>query len=155
MLIWIGPGWPILSGPRIELTGKQQQGIFDSVASISTALRQARVTLYSVTPLGLQEGLGRLLYYESFLKPVTKANQAQSGNLALQVLSIQTGGLVLDSSSDLGGEIKTCMADANAFYTLAFDSQPADKRNEYHQLTVQVGKPGLTVRTRDGYYAQP
>jgi hypothetical protein len=27
--------------------------------------------------------------------------------------------------------------------------------NEYHSLEVKVARPGMTVRTRTGYYAQP
>ena len=34
------------------------------------------------------------------------------------------------------------------------DTAPADKPNEYHALTVKVA-PGLTARTRAGYYQQP
>lgn len=155
LVIWIGPGWPILSGPGIELSNKQQQAIFNSIASLSTALRQARITLYDAMPLGLEEGLGRLLYYESYLNPVSKEGQAQSGNLSLQVLAIQSGGLVLNSSSDLDAQVTSCVKDAHAFYTLSFDTQPADKRNEYHRLEVKTDKPGVSARTRTVYYAQP
>jgi hypothetical protein len=30
---------------------------------------------------------------------------------------------------------------------------PADRANEYHDLQLQVDKPGTTVRTTTGYYA--
>jgi hypothetical protein len=30
-----------------------------------------------------------------------------------------------------------------------------DGPNEYHALEIKLGKPGLTARTRTGYYAQP
>jgi hypothetical protein len=31
----------------------------------------------------------------------------------------------------------------------------AAKPDEYHQLQIKLAKPGLTARTRQGYYAQP
>ena len=84
-----------------------------------------------------------------------KARQVQIGNLALQVLAAQSGGRVLNSDNDVAGEIATCVADANAFYVLSFDGLPGDGPNEYHALEIKIDKPGLTARTRSGYYAQP
>jgi VWFA-related protein len=156
MLIWVGPGWPILSGPNVELTQKDQQGIFHSIVAASTQLRQSRITLYAVDPLGTTDsGSFRTFYYRSFLKGVSQPRQAQSGNLALQVLAEQSGGRVMNSSNDIAGEIESCVADAEVFYVLSFDPPPGDGPNEYHALEIKLNKPGLTARTRTGYYSQP
>jgi VWFA-related protein len=156
MLIWISPGWATLSGPHIELTSNQEQQLFNSIVYASNSLRQARITLYSIDPLGtLDAGGFRTFYYKEFLKPVTAPRQAQAGNLALQVLAEQSGGRVLNSSNDITSEIASCVADANAYYVLSFEPPPADGPKEYHALQVKVGKPGMTVRTRAGYYSAP
>jgi hypothetical protein len=68
---------------------------------------------------------------------------------------VQSGGRVLNTSNDVGNSIATCLADAKVFYTLSFDAPVGNFPNEYHSLQVKVGKPGLTARTRTGYYAQP
>ena len=47
------------------------------------------------------------------------------------------------------------MADISPFYEISFDPVLTDEPNLYHQLKVQVAKPGLTARTRLGYYSQP
>jgi len=156
LLIWISPGWPLLSGPRVQLTLKDQQGLFNSVVSLSDGLRRARITLYSVDPLGAASaGELQTSYYKSFVKAVKKPSQVEIGNLGLQVLATQSGGRVLYSSNDIAGEIATCIADANAFYVIGFDALPADGPNDYHSLELKVGKPGAVARTRAGYYAQP
>jgi len=156
LLIWISPGWPLLSGPRIELSSKDEKGLFDAVVAVSTALRLARVTLYSVDPLGIADAMSlRTTAYGNFLKGVKSPRQVHAGNLALQVLAVQSGGKVLNSSNDIAGQIEKCVADADAYYVLSFDSDPGDGPNEYHQLEVKIGQPGLTARTRTGYYAQP
>jgi VWFA-related protein len=156
MIIWISPGWPLLSGPGVDLSNKQQQQLFGTIASVSTALRQARITLYSIDPLGLADAGGtRVFYYKEFLKPVTAVRNVQVGSLGLQVLATQTGGLALNSSNDITAQIDQCIADANAFYTLTIDAAPADKPNDFHSIDVKVETPGLTARTRNGYYAQP
>jgi hypothetical protein len=94
-------------------------------------------------------------FYGQFSKGVKGARQVQIGNLGLQVLAVQSGGLVLNSSNDVAGEIATCLTDANAYYVLSFDGAAGDGPNEYHALEIKIGKSGLTARTRSGYYAQP
>ena len=154
LLIWLSPGWPLLSGPNVELSAKDREAIFHTVVRLSTELREARMTLYSIDPLGMHDAEGFLFYYESFLKGVDSANKVQTGNVGLEVLAAQSGGRVLNTSNDVAGSIATCLADAKAYYTLSFDSAAADHPNEYHGLQVKIGKPGLTARTRTGYYAQ-
>ncbi len=156
VVIWISPGWPILSGPRIELTNREERQIFNSVVGLSTALRQARITLYSIDPLGTTDAGGlRTIYYEEFLKGVPSPNKVQAGNLALQVLAVQSGGLALHSSNDITGSITRCSQDADIYYELSIDPAKAEHPDEYHGLEVKIDKPGLVVRTRTGYYAQP
>jgi len=156
LVIWLGLGWPILSGPSIErLLPQQKQDIFNSVASFTNVLRQGRITLYSVNPLANTQGISRRLTYDTQMAPITQMYQAQSGSLALQVLAEHSGGKVLDTSSDLGAMVSECMADANAYYTLSFDAKPAEKPNEYHSLLIKVDRAGVVARTNTGYYDQP
>lgn len=156
LMIWFSPGWPLLSGPNVELSHKGQQQLFNSIVAASTGLRQARITLYSVDPLGLSDAASiRISYYEEFLKGVGSPSHALPGNLGLQVLVVQSGGRVFNSSNDLTAEIARCVADADAFYVVSFEAARADQANEYHSLLVTIDKPGITARTRTGYYAQP
>ncbi len=156
LIIWFSPGWPLLSGPNVELSHKGQQQLFNSIVAASTGLRQARITLYGVDPLGLADAASiRISFYEEFLKGVTSAEHAMPGDLGLQVLAVQSGGRVLNSSNDLTAEIAHCTADAEAFYVLSFDAARADQANEYHSIAVTINKPKITARTRTGYYAQP
>jgi VWFA-related protein len=154
-VIWLSPGWPLLSGPRVHMTPNDQEVLFERVVHLSTTLREARITLYSVNPLGVAEaGNFGALYFETFLKGVRSADKVQSGNLGLQVLATQSGGRVLISGNDMANSMANCLLDAKAFYTLSFDSPPADHPNEYHDLQVKIAKPELTARTQTGYYAQ-
>jgi len=155
LVIWLGPGWPLLTGPGVQLGPRDQEWLFGNLVRLSTALREARVTIYNVDQPGMTEPLSQTFYYENFLKGVGSAKKVQNGNLALQVLAVQSGGRVLNTSNDIGNSIATCLADAKVFYTLSFDAPVGNFPNEYHSLQVKVGKPGLTARTRTGYYAQP
>jgi VWFA-related protein len=154
VILWISPGWPLLSGVRTELSGKQQDRIFANVVELSTRLRQANVTLYSVDPIGEGENLQRKFAYQEYLKGIEKPSKTDLGDLALQVLVTQSGGLVLNSSNDISGLLRTAYEDLSDYYELTFQSAPGEHPNEYHKLEVRVAQPGLKIHTRQGYYAQ-
>ncbi|MFZ0137196.1 MAG: hypothetical protein WAK89_09065, partial [Candidatus Sulfotelmatobacter sp.] len=104
---------------------------------------------------GMDDAAGlQTVYYENYLKGVISANKVDNGNLGLQVIATQSGGQVLNKSSDVAGLIAKCVADTKAYYTLFFQAADADHPDEYHDLQVKIDKPGLTARTRTGYYAQ-
>ena len=155
IILFISPGWPLLSGIRIDLDPKQQQQIFGDVVAFSTQLRQANVTLYSVNPFGPSETEFEANYYRQFVKGISKPSQTDIGDLGLQVLAAQSGGLVFQTNSDIAGLLKKCLADTESWYRIGFDAAAAEHPNEYHHIDVRLDKPGLTARTRDGYYAQP
>jgi VWFA-related protein len=155
IVLWISPGWPLLSGVRTEVGAKEADQIFDNIVTFSTQLRLANTTLYNVNPVGAGESVLRTGYYREFVKGVRKPDQTVLGDLGLQVLAEQSGGLVLESSNAVDDLLKQCLSDMDSWYEITFAMPPAEKPNEYHHLAVKVDKPGLTARTRDGYYAQP
>jgi VWFA-related protein len=154
LLIWISAGWPLLSGPRIELSPQTYQQLFNTIVATSALLIQNRVTVYSVDPLGMADS-GTSQYYTEFVKGATSPSHTQPGNLALQVLAVQSGGRVINGTNDLADGIASCIADVNSYYVLSFNSVPSEHPNEYHSLAVKIDKPGAIARTRAGYYAQP
>lgn len=141
IMIWVSPGWPVLSD---MLGATQEQQIFRNIVNISTLLREGQITLYSVGTRNRGD----------YLKEVNNAGQAQMGDLELQVIATQSGGLAT-SGNDIAALIKQCLADAQAYYEISFAPPVDQKRDEYHHLEVHVAKPGLTARTRQGYYSQP
>jgi VWFA-related protein len=156
LVVWIGPGWPIFDNPNVIISPQQQRNLFSAVVSISSALRQARATIYSVDPLGPSDAASaRNFLWEGFQKPVTKPSKTDPGDLALQVFTVHSGGTVHSGSNDIAGEIAKCARDASAWYSLTFDGQRPDTPNTWHDLDVKVDKPGVKVRTDNGYYAQP
>jgi VWFA-related protein len=156
LVVWISPGWSLLSGAGLDLSSNQRDSIFQTVVDYTNGLWKSGITLYQVDPLGVAEaGQVRAIEYKRFLNGVKTARQVEYGNLALQVLATESGGLVINSGNDIGALIARCFEDGNAFYELSFDAAAAQKPNEYHALEVKVDQPGATARTRTGYYAQP
>jgi VWFA-related protein len=156
LLIWVGPGWPLLDRSTDVFSEKDQRRYFDTVVELSTQLRKARMVLYSVAPSDSSVGSGSSnILYRDFLKGVQSARQVTTGNLALKVLVTQTGGEIMGSSNDLAGQFGRCISDANAFYTISFDPPLAEHADEYHSINLQVSHAGLTVRTNASYYNEP
>ncbi len=155
LVIFISPGWALLSGPEVELDAKQEQDVLDGVAATNDALMKARISLYAVDPLGTRDAGMHAVYYKTFLKGITKLNDAHYGALGLQVLAEQSGGLALTESNDVAGELRKCIADGDSYYEISYAPPAATKANEYHKIEVRVGQAGLTARTRMGYYAKP
>jgi VWFA-related protein len=151
LLIWTGPGWPLVDSSFWGLTNADQKTLFDTIAQLSTRLREARISVYNVSS-GTDMASGA---YEGFLKGVTTAEKANSANLALKVLAIQTGGSIYGPYNDLTAQINRCVQDAGVYYTLSFDPPHAAHANEYHDLKVTVGQTKLKARTTTGYYNQP
>jgi VWFA-related protein len=157
LVLWISPGWPLLSEPgeTIQFTSLQLQQMFASIVSLSTQLRQARITLYSIDPLGMRDIGIRTSAYAAYLKGVSKPKDVEPGNMGLQVFAAHTGGLVLNSGNDLAELLQKCLTDTEAYYEISFDPAAARQSDEYHHLEIRLAKPGMSARTRQNYYAQP
>jgi len=153
IIVWVAPAGLLILGPKNMLNAELEQQVFGSIVDASTQLREAQITLYSVDPLGTAE-VGAS-YWKTYLKGVSKPSQAQMDDLALGVIATQSGGLALESSNDIAAQLQECIADAVVYYELSFVPPLSGRPNEYHQLEVHVAKPGLTARTRQGYYTQP
>jgi VWFA-related protein len=156
LVLWISPGWPLISGPDASLifTSLQRQEMFATMVTLSTQLRQARITLYSIDPLATRGVDVRDFSYQAYLKGVSNAKDFQPGNLGLQVFAVHSGGLVLSTGNDLAELLQKCLADTQAYYQISFEPAAATRSDEYHHLQIQIAKPGLKARTRENYYAQ-
>lgn len=155
IVIWVGPGWPLLTGPGFRPdTPAARRKHFDYLAELSLSLREAQVTLDSVSSPDLFRHPEPGAETSATVAPAA-ADEADPRDFALPLLVRQTGGQVLSGSKDLAGEIAASINDANAYYVLSFDAQPAAGVGEYRTLDVKVDKPGLTVRTNAAYFAAP
>ena len=154
IILWVSPGWPLLSGPRVDLSSAERAAIFNEVTWLSMTLREAQTSVYAVNPLGVGESVEEAFYYEQFTKGVKKPSEVMVGDLALQVLATETGGLVRNST-DVSGLLQECVADNVAYYRLSFEPPPTEKRDVYHALEVTVSRPGATVSSSTGYYDEP
>jgi VWFA-related protein len=156
ILIWMGPGWPLLSDGPYPGTPMDRRNFFAEIVNLSAGFLDAQMTMDTISSPNLMRENGRPRnYYKPFLKGVRRADQADPGDLALPVLAYQSGGKVFEDDKDLAGDITRCIADLESYYVLSFDSPHASQDIEYRTLQITVDKAGLSPRTNASYYAQP
>jgi hypothetical protein len=85
MLIWMGPGWPILPDTGALDDSRVQRHNFDALAMLSNHLRQARMVVCSAG--GWADTPGREL-----LKPVKSELDLIPGRMSIQVIAEHSGG---------------------------------------------------------------
>jgi VWFA-related protein len=155
LIVFISPGWALFSNPRIELSGKQHEGIYTQLVALTRQLQQANVTLYAVDPRGTGQPLEARFYYREFLKGVAQPPQTDFADLSLQVLATHSGGLVLNASNRIDELVKRAVDDAAQYYEITFTPASVEHPGEYHSLQIKLSDSTLTARTRQAYYAQP
>jgi len=87
---------------------------------------------------------------------LVKTGKNTIGPNSLAIASKATGGLHVNAAKDksiqkamdeIGGEL-------HAQYTLGY-RPPGDEPTGYHEIRVEIDRPGVSVRTRPGYYVAP
>lgn len=157
ILIWVGSGWPLLHEKQFRPDDASlKQNLFAHLVFVSKGLREGQVTLDLIFPASKFRQAELLNDHETaLLNGVSTEDEVTAGNLGLEELAHQSGGQVLIESKDLPAGIAACIADANTYYVLSFDSSPTTEPTAYHAIEVKVDRPGVVVRTNTNYYAEP
>lgn len=84
----------------------------------------------------------------------TPAPHAQpTGIDTMQHMAEETGGRAFVNTNDLTGAIRKAVEDATVSYTLGYYIEPGWVDGKYHEVHVQVRRPGAVVRQPKGYFA--
>jgi VWFA-related protein len=120
--------------PRVD----RRRGM-ESLPTIDSVIRsanRANVSIYAVDPR------------ESIAEDAGKPDDTSN----LRTLTAATDGQSIVNVADLGAGMRQIEADSSAYYILVYTStQQQDGR--FHGLQVSIRKPGVSVRSRKGYWA--
>ena len=144
-MIWIGRGLPNVA--RLRFSSVDQDRVHNAEQQTINELRDARVTLYTIDPAGLEVDTTRYGEDAAIYDPF-------GGQPNFQELATATGGRNLYGRNDVDAEIGTSIRDGASFYTLTY--RPTDTTrdvNKFRRIEVTVvGRPDLKVVTRRGYF---
>lgn len=145
-MIWIGRGFPNLNMANYPIDTENR--VNNAVQDCVNTLRDARITLYTIDPAGLQIDPSRYGADAAFTDPF-------GGNYQFAKLATATGGGALYGRNDVDAQIGTAIRDGASFYTLTYrPSSDSEDKQKFRRIKVTVSRPGLTVTTREGYYLQ-
>ena len=144
-MIWIGRGFPALNFANLQVDTSSR--IDNAVQLCVNALRDARVTLYSVDPAGLQ--------VNNTYGSDAEFNDPFGGNYTFNKLAKATGGKAFYGRNDVDAEIGTGVRDGSSFYTLTYrPNNTITDPEKFRKINVTLNRPGLIATTREGYYIQ-
>jgi hypothetical protein len=75
--------------------------------------------------------------------------------VSLQELSDKTGGFMIANTNDLRPGLRQVTEDIDTHYELAYSPDIHVYDGRFRAVAVTVKRPGVTVQTRNGYYALP
>ena len=148
------------SAGRGEATGSGNAD-FDNVDRVLQSLRllveqanRSSVVIYSIDAKGLQPFMpgpstGGRPSASSYSQAVQSNQETREGPA---FLAQQTGGFMITDTNDLNIGIQEALYDQQSYYLLGFDPEDGKFDQRRHTIKLKVTRPGLTVRSRSGFY---
>jgi VWFA-related protein len=147
-------------------------GTFENTTHVQEALRRlteqanrASVVIYTMDARGLPclcltaaDNLGSRVSSGVITQAMDDRREENlSKQEGLAFLAEQTGGIFIRNTNDLGGGVRRVLDDQRGFYLIGFRPaegvfDPEKGRPRFNRLEVKVRRPGLSVRTRAGFF---
>ncbi len=149
-IIWIGSGFPILSGFNVDIVDRDR--FVSYVRYTANWLQETRSTIYTIDPQGLP------VANEGFLDAVGKTLvgttvQPATGELVFESLAPETGGQIYRNRNDINVAISDAVESGSTYYTLAYYPENSNFDGNFRKIRVVVDDAKLTATTQQGYYA--
>jgi VWFA-related protein len=128
----------------------------DSLAKLLDQANQASVVIYTVDTRGLPiMGINAVARTQSNPMSAIASDSLKLFNtqVGLRFVAEQTGGFAITNNNDIDGGIGRVLDDLKGYYLIGY--RPAEGtfgRGRFHKISVRVKRPGLTVRSRKGFY---
>ena len=157
IVIWAGPGWPLVTTYGAGPGPEAHRGNYrDMLAELMGNLHESQVTLDAIS-------WGDFEHPREIRKPVISVDakvpstpdEMAEEEIALPVLARVSGGQAFAKEKSFAESFASFLGDLDRFYRLSFDSLAGAAPDESHSIEVKVDRPGVTVRTSTEYFAQP
>jgi VWFA-related protein len=145
-MIWVGRGFPSIRWDRLPASAQDQ--LRAAVASCANTLRDARVTLYSIDPVGLSAD-----------PPATDEDgffidDPFGGQVDFDTMAQATGGQAFHGRNDVDHLIGNGVNDGETFYTITYrPTTVSQDPKEIRKIQVLMTDRSLRATTRQGYFS--
>ena len=157
-LLLISGGLPKDIFRAIDYRGGVLSAKEESAHAAVMAATRGNVTIYPIDPRGLTPG-GSADEDEASLPDVTSDAPERNGlgamddRSSLSTLAQATGGFALTNSNSFESALDRIVRENSTYYLIGFTSTNDRRDGRYRRLRIRVNRPGLQVRSRDGYLA--
>lgn len=144
-LLWVGRGFPPFD--PTTLTPQANEGLRQVIEACTNAMRDARVTLYTLDPAGIS-------IQPEEVDDDGFVDDPIAGMFDFNKMALATGGHAFFGRNDVDKLIETSAWDGANFYTLSYTpSNPRTDSQAFHRIRVVMKNPSLKAETREGYYS--
>ena len=156
-LVWVSGSFPVWIGrDRVRLPerpGPGEQDLWPEIDRATRALNRANLAVYPVDARGLMAPADYEPERASISKEMQLANR--SGFAAMDALAERTGGEAFYNDNDLGRAFREAAEDSRVAYRLGYQPSHDEWNGKFREIKVTVTRPGVRLRHRRGYFAQP
>lgn len=130
-------------------------GLADELRRTVAEAAKADVPVYAIDPRGNitpdDAVRGAAISSETIRAEVRRNIKIQHDNLA--EIAINTGGRAVFGAADMKRMVQEIVQENSSFYLLGYYPEPLVSDGKFHDLKVNVSRPGAIVRARKGYVA--
>jgi VWFA-related protein len=156
-LVWVSGSFPVWIGrDRVRLPERpdpKEQDLWPEIERAARALNRANLAVYPVDARGLMAPLDYEPERASISREMQLANR--SGFAAMETLAERTGGEAFYNDNDLGRAFRRAAEDSRVAYRLGYQPSHDQWNGKFREIEIAVARPGVRLRHRRGYFAQP
>jgi VWFA-related protein len=147
-LILVSPGFLTLTTQALA----DESQIMDAAAEANVTISALNARGLYVSEVDASERGGSSAF-STRLKSEYRRNSMSLNENIMAELAAGTGGMYFHNSNDLEGGFHRLTAAPEYLYLLEFSAGNVKQNGSYHSLKVKVSQDGLTLQSRQGYFA--
>ena len=157
-IVFVSTGVPLNLGATRGCAGD----LAETMREVFRRAQRANVNIYSIDPAGYRG------YEKYLLNPIrrggrpaenvpaerTATDLARLRHDFLEVMAEYTGASATVNSDDVESGVERIFAEDSAYYLVGYQTSNGRPDGKFRKVEVKVDRPGVTVRTASGYFAQ-
>ncbi len=148
-MLFVSEGSPFDIHASMGQMGAMASMVIEDTQKAIAAAARGNVTIYPIDPRGLAPMDPNDL---SAAEPASGAGARLAQN-GLRELATETGGFASINMNNLDGAFTRIVRENSAYYVLGYSPSNDRRDGKFRQVQVRVKRPGLQVRSRNGYAA--
>lgn len=148
-------GFSLLTSDR----GPSTERVVRALRQLTELANRASVVVYSIDARGLiapgfsaEDDTAGMTLEDLDREQIRRSTSVFNSQSGLDYLSRETGGFLIKNSNDLARGVRRIVEDQKGYYLIGYRPEGVTFDRRYHKFAVKVKRPGLSVRTRTGFY---